>query len=198
MSVRGQIRGQERNRQPVSIDIATTLKIHFHLHLITICAATSPYPTFPGLPQSHAGFPVPPAAYFSLWATKQQFGGDNDFVPLLAMPPQPLLHPYTSCLTFPTSLAVLILHSALVEGLSPLLSSLPSMPTLLQVTSLLCSCLLCQAFTQKQLPERVSLSPLSEMYTTLAPPCFLSVTGILHDLIYTQITHLVPAARTRF
>lgn len=137
----------------------------------------------------------------SLWLLTLVYGpqnGDNDFVPLLATPPQPLMHPYTSCLTFPTSLAVLILHSAFVEELSPLLSSLPSMPTLLQITNLLCSCLLCQAFTQKQLPERVSLAPLSETYTILAPPCFLSVTGTLHDLIYTQITHLVPAARTRF
>lgn len=59
MSVWGQIRGQEWGRQPdfqpVSIDIATILKIHFRPHLITLCAAASLSPTFPGLPQTHRG-----------------------------------------------------------------------------------------------------------------------------------------------
>lgn len=63
----------------------------------------------------------------------------------------PCLRPHTSCLTFPTPAAVCILHSAFVEG------PLPRVPTLLQRANLLCSCLLCRGFTQKQLPERVSL-----------------------------------------
>lgn len=66
--------------QPVNIDITTVLKIHFHPHLITLRALASPYPTFPGLPQSQDGFWVPSASCFSLWATQQQFNGETDFV----------------------------------------------------------------------------------------------------------------------
>lgn len=55
--------------QPVNIAITTVLKILFHPHLITLCVLASPYPTFPGLPQSHDGFLVPSASCFRLWAT---------------------------------------------------------------------------------------------------------------------------------
>jgi hypothetical protein len=202
MSVRGQIRGQEWSRQPTS-SRSTLISPLFLKYIFT--HISSPFVLWPAPTQPFQDCHSLKMVSGSLLLPALVYGPHNsssmERLTLCATtsPSSSCLHPHTSCLTFPTSPAVFVLHSAFTEGPLSLLSSLPIVSTLLQRANLLCSCLLCQVFTQKQLAERVSLALLFEAYTILVPPHFLHCFFLSLALSVTHSNiHIVPSARTQF